>query len=131
MSAFDYSVVILCPAALQADGNLLACALGHDTLPGSTFSVPVSTDGAEPVAYYGCRTDAQQSFVDVFGAAAQGALPPIVWEDFGLTLERVAALLPVLIFDAVFVNERDGHFDRVIADQDPPLLLVQSNAALI
>jgi hypothetical protein len=126
MSAYTYSVVLICPAAMQAQANFLACALEHDTLPGNTFSVALSADGLEPATYYGCHTTAQQSFIDLFTGAAQGDLPPVAWEDYGLTIQDVAALLPALIFAPADLNERDGHFERVIAAQEPPLMTMVS-----
>lgn len=72
MSAFDWSVVLIVPATLREKANLLACALGHDQMPGNTFAVPLSADGADPASHYGCHTWAQESFVQMFQAAAQG-----------------------------------------------------------
>jgi hypothetical protein len=110
---YPYSVVLICPADLREQGNLLACAFGHDVLPGQTFSVAVSAGGGEPATHYGCRAIAQQSFIDLFTGAAQGQLPPIPWGDFGLTEADVLALLPALIFDARPAAQSEGQFDDV------------------
>jgi hypothetical protein len=112
---WPYSVVLICPAINRDHANLLACALGHDVLPGNTFSAPLSASGEAPATHYGCRATAQQPFVDLFHGAAQGVLPPIPWGDYGLTEAQVAALLPALIFDARPAAEAAGHYDEVIA----------------
>jgi hypothetical protein len=112
---WPYSVVLICPAANRDQANLLACALGHDVLPGNTFSAPLSATGEAPATHYGCRATAQQAFVDLFHGAAQGQLPPIPWEDYGLTEADVFALLPLLTFDARPSTDASGHYDEVIA----------------
>lgn len=113
MSGFDWSVVLIIPVALRDKANLLACALGHDVLPGNTFAVPLSADGAEPASHFGCHTWAQASFVEMFQAAAQGSLPDIDWSEFGLTLEDVESIVAVLIVSAETTSDGAVHFAAV------------------
>jgi hypothetical protein len=116
MSDFPFSVVLICAASVQAKANLLACALGHDVLPGSTYSVPLSSGEPSSVTHYGCRTGAQQTFVDILLGASTGTLPDIPWEDFGLTVEDVWTVLAGLMFDIRGAEELTTHFDAVLAE---------------
>lgn len=95
------SVVLILPANLADDGNRLACALGHDTLPGTTYGTPLSPTGAWPATHYGARTWAEQIFVDTINAAAEGFLPDVPWADFGLTEEVVRDVVGSLIYSVV------------------------------
>ncbi len=115
MSGWTLSIVMIIPAALQDTANRLSCALGHDVLPGNTFSVPLSADGSEPATHYGCRTAAKQEFVDIISSAADGDLPEIEWADFGLTVEDIAPVLAALIVDVRPADQASGHFDAVAA----------------
>lgn len=106
MTDWIYSCVMICPAELQSLTNQLAEGLGHG--PGN-LSVPLSGDGAEPATHYGCRAQAQQSFVDLVTAAGGGQLPEIE----GMTPEQVGAVLTNLSIDfQVGVNEVQ-HFTTV------------------
>lgn len=113
MSGWSLSIVMIVPAALQDTANRLSCALGHDMLPGNTFSVPLSADGSEPATHYGCRTAAKQEFVDILTSAGTGDLPDIAWADFGLTVEDIAPVLAALIVDVRPAELASGHFDDV------------------
>lgn len=97
MSAYDVSLALMVPDALKAKANLLACALGHDALPGNTYSVPLSADGSEPATHWACHAWVQQSLVEMLSGAGQGVLPPIPWEDYGLTEADVYAVLAALV----------------------------------
>ena len=94
---YTYSITLIALAADRADANLLACALGYDALPGSTFTVPLAPEGAQNATHYGEHTWATEEFSAMLGAAAGGALPAIQWADYGLTAERVAALMQAMI----------------------------------
>lgn len=113
MSDFIYSAVLICPAASQDKANRLSCALGHDVLPGKTFTAGLSADGSEPATHYGCRAIAKQDFVDLFAGAAQGVLPDLPWADYGLTVEDVQSLLGALVADFRGSSDGAGHFDDV------------------
>lgn len=128
MSGWNLSIVMIVPAALQDAANRLSCALGHDVLPGNTFSVPLSSDGSEPATHYGCRTAARQEFVDILASAGQGDLPEIEWADFGLTIEDIAPVLAVLIVDVRSASEVAGHFDEVLEASDLHLILPEELA---
>lgn len=115
MSDWVWSLVVIVPAHLREIGNRLSCALGHDVLPGNTFSVPLSADGSEPATHYGCRTAAKQEFVDILTSAGAGDLPDIEWADYGLTVEDIAPVLAALIADVRPAGQASGHFDEVAA----------------
>ena len=90
MSGYDYSLALMVPDALREKGNLLACALGHDQLPGNTFSVEVSTSGGYPATHYACHSWVQSSFIELLAQVGQGELPAeIDWIEFGLTQPEV------------------------------------------
>lgn len=110
MADWTLSIVIIVPAGLREKANRLACALGHDVLPGNTFSVPLSDNG-EDVTHYGCRTAAKQEFVDILTAASEGELP----EDFEQPLEDVQEVISAMIFDVRPASDMIGHFDDVLA----------------
>lgn len=115
MTGWTLSIVMIVPAELQDTANRLSCALGHDMLPGNTFSVPLSADGSEPATHFGCRTAAKQEFIDILTSAGQGDLPEIEWADFGLTIEEIAPVLAALIVDVRPAEQASGHFDAVLA----------------
>ncbi len=118
MTGWTLSIVMIVPAALQDTANRLSCALGHDVLPGNTFSVPLSSDGSEPATHYGCRTAVKQEFVDILTNAGAGDLPEIEWADYGLTVEDIAPVLAALIVDVRSAGQASGHFDDAAEDSD-------------
>lgn len=109
-------LALILPAADQADGNALACALGHDMPPGATFGVPLSPSGAEPATHFGCHGNVMPVFVDLVHGAQLGTLPELDWTAFGLTEARVHELATALI-----VSNDDSsadplaHFDATAA----------------
>jgi hypothetical protein len=100
LTGYIYSVALMIPAGLRDEANRLACAIGHDEMPGHTFAVPVSSDGQEPASHYACHTWAQQSFVDLLASAGAGVLPEIEWGEYDLTVDDVAAVLTALVVSA-------------------------------
>ena len=110
MSDWPYSVVLLIPAASQAAANTLAQGLGHGP---NNFSVPLSTDGSEPAAWYGCRAQTQQSFIDMLTAAGNGELPTIE----GMTPQEVGAVLVQLQADVSTSEDGYTHFGRVLTEK--------------
>lgn len=94
--SFDISLGLMVPDALREKGNLLACALGHDSLPGNTFSVGLSADGSEPATHWACHTWVQLSFVETLAGAGQGQLPSIPWNEFGLTEPEVWSIFTAM-----------------------------------
>ena len=110
MSDWPYSVVLLIPAAVQAAANQVAEGLGHGP---SNFSVPLSADGSEPATWFGCRTQAQQSFIDMLTAAGQGQLPEIE----GMTPQEVGAVLVQLQADVSTSEDGYTHFQRVLTEK--------------
>lgn len=116
MTDWTLSIVLIVPAAMRDKANRLSCALGHDVLPGNTFSVALSADGNEPATHYGCRTAAKQEFVDIMQAAGDGHLPPdLPIDEFGVTAQDVADVLAAQIIDVRDASAMIGHFDDVLA----------------
>lgn len=115
MTDWNLSIVLIVPAALRDKANRLSCALGHDVLPGNTFSVPLS-DNDGTVTHYGCRTTAKSEFVAILEAAGQGLLPPdFPLSEFGVTTQDIADVLAAQIIDVQDASVMIGHFDDVVA----------------
>lgn len=109
-------LALILPAADRADGNALACALGHDVPPGATFGVPLSPSGAEPATHYGTHTWVMPAFIDLLAGAAQGTLPDLDWAAFGLTEARVRELVAALVTSSVDDGaDTIAHFDATAA----------------
>ena len=111
MNDWPYSVVLLIPAASQAAGNQIAAGIGHGP---NNFSVPLSADGSEPATWYGCRSQAQQSFIDLLTAVGEGTLPEIE----GMTPEEVGMTLMQLQADVSTSEDGYTHFERVIGEKN-------------
>ena len=111
MNDWPYSVVLLIPAAVQAAANQVAEGLGHGP---NNFSVPLSSDGSEPATRYGCRTQAQQSFIDLLTAVGGGELPTIE----GMSPKEVAEVLMQLQADVSTSEDGYTHFERVIGEKN-------------
>lgn len=111
MSDWPYSVVLLIPAAVQAQADQLAAGLGHGP---DNFSVPLSANGAEPATWYGCRAQTQQSFIDMLTAAGNGELPTIE----GMSPKEVAEVLMQMQADVSTSEDGYTHFERVIGEKN-------------
>lgn len=114
-SLWTLSLVMIVPADLREAGNRVSCALGHDVMPGDTFSVPLSSGGAGPATHYGCRATAKPDFAAMLASAGSGSLPEIDWSAYGLTLGDVSAVLGALIVDIRPAEQAEGHFEDVLA----------------
>ena len=126
MTDWNLSIVIIVPAALQDKANRLACALGHDVLPGNTFSVPLSDNPSQEVSHYGCRTAAKQEFVDIINAAGAGMLPEdFPLDEFGVTVQDVQDVIAAQIMDVRSAGEMLTHFDDVAAANDLQRVMVE------
>lgn len=126
MTDFTYSLVGIAPASSRDDANRLSCALGHDVLPGNTFSVPLSPTGEAPATHYGYVTVCTATFVEQLAGTAQGQWPDgIDFEGAGLTQERATEVLGTLVNDLSpdpFDAEKPiltgrAHFEALIAAQ--------------
>lgn len=117
VTEWTLSIVMIVPAALRDNANLISCALGHDTFPGQTFSVPLSETGNGPATHYGCRTAAKQAFADLVSGAMSGALPDLPWGEYGLSEQDVSDILSALVIDVRPADSMIGHFDDVLVDQ--------------
>ena len=111
MNDWPYSVVLLIPAAVQAQADQVAAGLGHGP---DNFSVPLSSDGSEPATWFGCRSQAQQSFIDMLTAAGEGELPTIE----GMTPQEVGAVLVQMQADVSTSEDGYTHFERVIGEKN-------------
>jgi hypothetical protein len=103
---WTYSIVMIAPAATKDGANAIAEALGHGP---NNFSATLSADG-QTVTHYGCRTQAQQSFVDLLAGMGQGQFPPIE----GADPQIIGAILGSLIIDISENEDGFSHFNRVI-----------------
>lgn len=110
MTDWIYSVVLIIPAELQAPANQMAEGLGHGP---NNFSAQLSADGQEPITHYGCRAQAQQSFIDLLTAAAGGELPVIPDMDPA----DIAEVLTAMISDVSTTEDGYTHFNRVLSEQ--------------
>jgi hypothetical protein len=103
---WKYSIVMIAPATTKDGANAVAEALGHGP---NNFSATLSSDG-QTVTHYGCRTQAQQSFVDLLAGMGQGEMPPIE----GADPQVIGAILGSLIIDISENEDGFNHFNRVI-----------------
>ena len=103
---WTYSIVMISPAATRDGANAIADALGHGS---NNFSAQLSSDG-QTVTYYGSRTQAQQSFVDLLTGMGQGEMPPIE----GADPQVIGAILGSLIIDISESEDGYSHFNRII-----------------
>ncbi len=69
------SVSLVITARMRNAGNALSCALGHDTAPGHTYTVPLSPSGSGTPTHYGAHTWASDSFVALLTNAKRGTFP--------------------------------------------------------
>lgn len=94
------AIASIVPAEYRTDGDLLMQALGYQPDPAtgaSTYSVPLSATGTEPATHYGCNAQAAEPEVaQMLQGAQQGVLPPIDWAAYGLTPERVLAVVAAM-----------------------------------
>ena len=105
---WTYSIVMIAPAATKDGANAIAEALGHGP---NNFSATLSNDG-QSITHYGCRTQAQQSFVDLLAGMGQGEFPPID----GVDPQLIAAILQSLIIDIKDGADGATHFNQVLTD---------------
>ena len=103
---WTYSIVMIAPAATKDGANAIAEALGHGP---NNFSATLSSDG-QSITHYGCRTQAQQSFVDLLAGMGQGELPPIE----GVDPKLIETILTSLIIDIQDGADGATHFNQVL-----------------
>ncbi len=103
---WTYSIVMIAPAATKDGANAIAEALGHGP---NNFSATLSSDG-QSITHYGCRTQAQQSFVDLLAGMGQGEFPPIE----GANPRVIEAILASLIIDIQDGADGAAHFNAVL-----------------
>jgi hypothetical protein len=92
--------VLICNAEDRTQANLLAQTFGYGP---DNFSVPLSTNGSEPITHYGgfASGGVSPTFVQLISDAGQGVLPDAEWPD-----ELPAAtVLPLLAKLTVRFNE--------------------------
>jgi hypothetical protein len=103
---WTYSIVMIAPAATKDGANAIAEALGHGP---NNFSATLSSDG-QTVTHYGCRTQAQQSFVDLLTGMGQGEFPSIE----GANPRVIEAILASLIIDIQDGADGAAHFNAML-----------------
>jgi len=103
---WTYSIVMIAPAATKDGANAIAEALGHGP---NNFSAQLSNDG-QAITHYGCRTQAQQSFVDLLAGMSQGEFPSIE----GADPRVIEAILGSLIIDIQDGADGAAHFNAVL-----------------
>jgi hypothetical protein len=103
---WTYSIVMIAPAATKDGANAIAEALGHGP---NNFSATLSADG-QSVTHYGCRTQAQQSFVDLLAGMGEGEFPPIE----GANPRVIEAILASLIIDIQDGADGAAHFNAML-----------------
>jgi hypothetical protein len=103
---WTYSIVMIAPAATKDGANAIAEALGHGP---NNFSATLSNDG-QTITHYGCRTQAQQSFVDLLAGMGQGEFPSIE----GADPQIIGAILASLIIDIQDGADGATHFNQVL-----------------
>lgn len=114
MSDWNLSVVLIVPSEYRERANRISCFLGHDVLPGRSYSIPLSSDGSEPATHYGLRTAAAQSFIEqVQAVSGKAALDPEELASFDLMEDDVREVVASLILDARDADDMDGHFEAV------------------
>jgi hypothetical protein len=91
----------------KEDANKLAVAMGHCPEGADAYTVPLSIDGNNPITHWLCHSWCVESFAQMLYGVSQGTLPEPdlgrVWEDFGLTAQRVGSLMA-----AAIVSCKDG-----------------------
>lgn len=118
MSA-SYAIVMIVPAALCDDANLLGGGLGHGP---ETFGNPLYA--GEALSHYGSHAWASQGFVDLLSAAGEGVLPQPyderTWEDWGLSDARVWAVFGALTISIKLIDEMASraHYDSVLESME-------------
>ena len=103
---WTYSIVMIAPAATRDGANAIAEALGHGP---NNFSATLSNDG-QSITHYGCRTQAQQSFVDLLAGMGQGEFPDLQ----GVDPQVIAAILASLVIDIQEGADGATHFNQVL-----------------
>jgi hypothetical protein len=103
---WTYSIVMIAPAATKDGANAIAEALGHGP---NNFPAMLSNDG-QTITHYGCRTQAQQSFVGLLAGMGQGEFPPIE----GADPQVIGAILGSLIIDIQDGADGASHFNSVL-----------------
>jgi hypothetical protein len=103
---WTYSIVMIAPSATRDGANNIAEALGHGP---NNFSATLSNDG-QTITHYGCRTQAQQSFVDLLAGMGQGEFPSIE----GANPRVIEAILASLIIDIQDGADGGTHFNAVL-----------------
>jgi hypothetical protein len=103
---WTYSIVMIAPAATKDGANAIAEALGHGP---NNFSATLSNDG-KTITHYGCRTQAQQSFVELLAGMGQGEFPPIE----GANPRVIEAILGSLIIDIQDGADGATHFNAML-----------------
>jgi hypothetical protein len=84
------------PAELVPDARRLSWAIGEAAGPNDDWYIPLGPDGGE-VTHYGLDAlSVGPGFAEMLAGAGSGDLPAIDWTAYGLTEQRVAAVVAAL-----------------------------------
>lgn len=101
------NIVLIIPAGLKHSANALGAAMGWGP---ESYSVPLSSDGAEPPTHYGLNlAEASDVFLAMLAAAGNGEMPQELI-DAGYPPQDFAAVMAGLIVRA------GVPFDTALAD---------------
>ena len=111
---FTQSLVGIISDKLKPDANLLAQVMGFGL---DTYSVALSPTGAAPATHWAFHAAATAETVAVLSGAAP--MPPIPWEKYGLTLERVKAVQDAVVLSSQGrkVSSAFEHFTTAIKSE--------------
>jgi hypothetical protein len=115
MSAYTYSLVMIYPDSVLEDANFLACAMGHDTLPGNAYTVELKD--ASDNRYHMCHSFCIESFAQMLSQVSQGTLPEPEsgnWEDYNLTAQRVGEIMSMAIVSCKDGADPTSHVNEVL-----------------
>ena len=119
MSGYTWSLTMIFTEADKADANKLAEAMGHCPPGEDEYTVPLSPTGSAPVTHWLCHSWCVPAFAEMLGGVAQGVLPEPeaggTWSDYGLTAQRVGALMQSAIVSCVDGADPVTHVESVLA----------------
>lgn len=112
MSEYSISCVLIIPAELQAQANMLGQLLGFED---NTYSVPLaSISNVGVISHYAAHSWVRPDFLQLLDAGQRGVLPPEL-EAAGFKSEQLVSLLSKLIVSARNYGSTISHFNEVFA----------------
>lgn len=108
MSNFPHSLVVICPDALRDDLLAMGAALGVD----GGMSVPLSSDGGEPVTHYGAHSWAGPEFVAIMTGQVTPEIAGVASEDIEAMLSLITVSVDPVVDEQTLTKR--AHFEHVI-----------------